>query len=310
MRDKELTWRIMKGLHQIYERGSTSNNIKGHSYVQYLLKKEVIRPRRGYPHILDKGFDYDEVYEGEHLQDYLRYQDFFDQHDFLKPQSNYREKDIRVLMFVAKQKAQIQLDQYSRKKFSTKFFKDEDAKHLDNFPALERAILDILGQERFVGADPKDHQYRFVLDCPNPRLIVLCENLDFLLYDEVARANRLWLWYAGGSNIAKLDYLPPIKYPIYYSCDWDYHGLKIYEGIRKKIPQIQLLYPTAIDEAKPVDSGTHKSDWKYEKTFSGLNRKCYSVEDVALIEKLIKQKQWIEEEANDLIIMLDKATTQ
>lgn len=309
MRDKELTWRIMKGLHQIYERGSTSNNIKGHTYVKHLLKKEVIRPRRGYPHILEKGFGYDKMYQEEHLQDYLRYQEFFDQHDFLMPQSNYREKDIRVLMFVAKQKEQIQLDQYSRKKFSTKFFKDEDAKHLDNFPALERAILDILGQEKFVGADPKDHQYRFVLDCPNPRLIVLCENLDFLLYDEVARDNQLWLWYAGGNNIAKLDHLPPIKLPIYYSCDWDYHGLKIYEGIREKIPQITLLHPTAKDEAKSVHSGTHKSDWKYKVPLSGLNTECYSDEDLTLIEKLIKHKQWIEEEANDLLGMLNKGKT-
>ncbi len=305
MMNKQLKWRHLKALHQIYERGYTKNKIKEHPYINYLLRNNFIKPRLGKLGILEQDFRFKEEYEKEHLTNFINYQKFLSENDVLLNQSNYSEKDIQVLILIKEQSEQILQDKYSRKKFSAFFFKDEGAKHLDYNLGLESAVLSILGINEFAGKDPKDQQYKLVVNCPNPEKIVLCENIDFLLLPWVARENNIELWYAGGNNIAKLDHLPEINFPIYYSCDWDYDGLKIYERIKSKIPQIQLLFPSALDIRKPVNSPNHKSKWKYDMPFSGLESTAYSDSAKALIHQLIQKKEWIEEENNDLIEMLE-----
>ena len=47
------------------------------------------------------------------------------------------------------------------------------------------------------------------------------------------------------SNIDKLKFTDNRGLPIYYSADWDYDGLLIFNMIKKIIPNIKLLYPTA-----------------------------------------------------------------
>ncbi|MGZ4079024.1 MAG: hypothetical protein ACXVDW_16215, partial [Bacteroidia bacterium] len=146
--------------------------------------------------------------------------------------------------------------------------------------------------------------YKFVVDCINPKCIVLCENIDFLLLPWVSRESNIELWYAGGNNIEKLNHLPPINLPIYYSCDWDCEGLKIYERIKEKINQIEILYPSALHLSKSVYVKKHNTDWNYEKPFSGLTPTLYNEQATSLINSLIKDKKWIEEESNDLIEMM------
>ncbi len=257
-----------------------------------------------YP-VLEQAFGFKEEYEKEHLVNFRYYQNFLTENNVLLDQSNYSETDIRTLIFIKEKKDDILNQQYSRKKFSALFFKEEGAKHLDENEGLETAVLKILELEKFPGKDPKDQQYKFVIDCTNPKLIVLCENIDFLLLPWVARENNIELWYAGGNNIEKLDHLPPIHLPIFYSCDWDYDGLKIYERIKNKIPQINLLFPSAVNDSKSVKSGSHKSDWKYDKPFSNLNTSLFTQQAIDYINGLIKKKHWVEEESNDLMKMLD-----
>lgn len=304
MMDKKLKWRHLKALHQIYEDGFTKNKIISHPYIDYLLRNEIVKPKMGKPDILEQGFNFKKHYEKEHLVNFNQYQNFLSVNSILTNQVNYSERDIQALLFIQEQKDQILKDKYSRKKFSAVFFKEEGAKHLDKNPGLEKAVLSILDLEAFPGKDPKDQQYKFVVTCNNPERIVLCENLDFLLMPWVSRENNIELWYAGGNNIAKLDHLPEITMPIYYSCDWDYDGLKIYERIKAKIPKIILLHPSALDVRKSVNSPNHKSDWKYDRPFSGLSKPNYSERDVQLIDSLIAKKEWIEEENNDLIKMV------
>lgn len=304
MLDENLSWRELKALSDLYNKRITKAKIQKHPYIKFLFEEMgVIDHKHANTKVLIPTSKFNTFYEEQFKESFKEYLSFFDMYTFLKPQSNYKERDIRVLMLIANQKEQILQLKYSRKKFSSMFF-EEDAKYLKADSSLEKAVLNILGLEAFIGVDPKDLQYRIVLDCKDPKVIVLCENIDFLLYPEVARENGIWLWFVGGNNIKKLDFLPSIDHDIYYSCDWDYHGLDIYQRIREKIPQIQLLYPSAIGKAKSVYSKNHKSDWYYDRNFSGLNSILYSEEANQLINKLINKKQWIEEETNDLVEMV------
>ena len=305
MMDKKLKWRHLKALNQIYGQGFTKNKIKEHPYINYLVRREILKPKIGKPEILEKGFNFDEYYLKEHLSNFEQYETFLSKNTILSNQSNYSERDIQTLIFIQDQKDQILEDQYSRRKFSAVFFKQDGSKHLDDKAGLEKAVLTILGIDSFPGNDPKDQQYKFVLNCPSPERIVLCENIDFLLMPWIARENNIELWYAGGNNIEKLDHLPEIDLPIYYSCDWDYDGLKIYERIKNKIPEIQLLLPSSIDEKKSVNSPNHYSRWKENISFSGLNEDQYSNQATELIRELIRSDKWIEEESNDLVKMIE-----
>lgn len=304
--NKNLTWRELKGLHGLYLNGSTRAKIRSHPYVNHLFsEKGIIDYKLGNSKVLVSLDGFNEFYETHLKESYELYENFFAQFGFLKPQSAYKERDIRVLMLIHQQRSQIVEAKVSRKKLASRFF--ADSKCLQPESALEKAALNILGIDSFQGEDPKDQQYRLVLDCKKPRCIVLCENIDFLLYPDLARDNNIWLWHVGGNNIQKLDHLPPIELPIYYSCDWDYHGLKIYQNIKNKIPQIELLYPSAVNKTKPVNSPNHNSKWLSHIPLSGLSDdgKYFAPKAKILINYLIDNDEWIEEESNDLLQMLE-----
>jgi hypothetical protein len=300
--NRNLHWRHLKALHQIYSKGQTKNKIQDHPYIDYLIRKNYLRQKLGRSNTLIPDHGFEEYYKIEHLRTYEEMEKFLVENDALKIQSNYKEEDIKKLMFIKSQKEQILKDKYSRRTFSTVFFGKENSKYLESHQGLEDAVFNIIGP--FALRDPKDQQYRFVVDCPNPEVIVLCENIDFLTTPWVSRENNIELWYAGGNNIKKLDHLPTIELPIFYSCDWDYDGLRIYERVREKIPEIRLLYPSAIENLKPVVSENHKSIWKENQDFSGLKAQLYNEQERSLINSLIKKAKWIEEESNDLVEML------
>lgn len=299
MTNSKMKWRQLKALHQIYTDGFTKNKVSNHPYIDYLIRNEIIRHKIGKLGILERGLGFEKYYRENHLENYNYYQEFLSNNFVLTNQSNFNEKDIQTLIFIQSQKKQILNDQYSRRKFSSIFFKDNGSKHLDKNPGLEKAVLSILELDQFPGKDPKDQQYRFVIDCPSPKYIVLCENIDFLLMPWVSRGLNIELWYAGGNNIEKLEHLPEITLPIYYSCDWDYDGMLIYERIKKKIPKIKLLYPSATNQRKNIYSDNHFSFWKKDH-FSGLNTSVYSFKEINLLNDLIITSTWIEEESNDL----------
>ena len=105
------------------------------------------------------------------------------------------------------------------------------------------------------------------------------------------------------------DYMVDIGLPIFYSCDWDYDGLRIYEIVKKKIPAIQLLYPNGA--ANGIIKSEHKSLWRDSarpELLSGLNANLFSVDQQVLIHRLITTNQWITEESNELISMVDLAS--
>lgn len=185
---------------------------------------------------------------------------------------------------------------------SQMFFKND--KYLLKSEALTNAVKQLLNIKEL--ADDRDQQHRYVLDCHSPKRIVLCENIDFLRRPTIPRKHHIELWYAGGKNIAKLDYVDTRGLPIYDSGDWDYDGLKIFEAVKRKMPEIITLFPNGTP--KSINETEHNSLWRYNDRLSGFHQNLFNEKEQQLIASLIKNNEWIMEESNDILKMIRDAT--
>jgi len=305
-----MNWTAIKALNEIFESGRTKKRESLMKDATFLfLLEQTGELKEGVTHI-HQGPDFEEYYRKYHLYNYTLYIDFLKQEELLKPQLRFHESDIRILIELSEgmttgdllpiRNGIIEAEETVRG-VSQMFFKNE--KYLENSDSLIRAVKKILNIEEL--ANDKDQQYKYVLQCPYPEKIVLCENLDFLKRPSKPRKNNIELWYAGGKNIDKLNYTAPITLPIYYSCDWDYDGLLIYQLVKDIIPQILLLPPTGLP--KSIVETDHDSHWKVsvQNGLSDLNEKYYTDSEMEIIRQLILKDQWIMEETNDLIKMLE-----
>ena len=248
----------------------------------------------------------------EHL--YLTYEKFLSQNELLKIQSNYSEFEIRALITMKNSsvilnelKSKIEKGEESRKGISNLFFKC--AKYIQKGSALERAVLKIIGVSEF---PQNENQGFYHVPCLNPKFIIICENMYFLTLT-IARQNNVELWCAGGNNIKPFENISKIDYPIYYLCDWDYDGLRIYESIASRIECIHkkkssliLITPNGKRENIVATSDYHDSQWQSQFPLSGLNPDKYSDEQKELISCLITSNEWIEEESNNIKEIIDK----
>ncbi|WP_037315900.1 hypothetical protein [Salegentibacter sp. Hel_I_6] len=249
---------------------------------------------------------YSEIYENDYLDNYNGYEAFLSDHGLLKPQLRFEESDIKKLMGLKRDmdtgnleplRQQIIKNEATVRVVSLMFFKNE--KYLLGKNALIDAIKTLLQIEKL--ADDKDQQYKYVLECKTPKCIILCENIDFLKRPTIFRSNNIELWYAGGKNVNKLDYVDTRGLSVYYSCDWDYDGLFIiYPLVKQKIPSIKLLTPNGI--AKGIEETEHNSKWTIkDRNINGLLTRHQQ----GILKKLIERDQWIIEESNDLLKILN-----
>lgn len=307
-----MNWITLKSLNEVYHHGQTKTKttLKKDSTIKSILgTKELIEVGDS----LISGVGYDEYYERYHRDNFLAYTEFLQSKGFLKPQTRFEESDIKVLMdldsrmqsgeFLEIRDQMIEAEE-SVRGVSSMFFKNE--KYLLNKDSLIVAVKEILGIEEL--ADDKDQQYKYVLECNNPKAIVLCENLDFLKKPSKPRKHNIELWYAGGKNVSKLDYVDLRGLPVFYSCDWDYDGLFIiYPLVKKKIRDIKLLFPSA--ESKSIKATDHKSIWQEHevtKAFSDFDVNLFPSEYQEKIRSLVELDHWIIEEDNNLIKMVEE----
>jgi len=229
----------------------------------------------------------------------------------MKAQLRFEERDIKVLMELQAGmesgelisiRDEIIAAEETVRGISEMFFRNE--KHLEKSKSLIDAVKGILVIPEL--ANDKDQQYIYILKSHQPTRIVLCENLDFLKRPSRPRKHHIELWYAGGKNIDKLNYMVDVALPIFYSCDWDYDGLMIFQAVKQKIPDIRLLYPNS--HGKSIVTTEHKSLWRtpeQPELLSGLDPKLFLENEQSLIKRLIIANEWIIEESNDLITMVN-----
>lgn len=315
--NKQLTWRTIKALHQLYHERKTKAKISDHPYIKHLLSypnRCLEYSRSGTNKIIVPTKHFNDEYIKQEIEElYNEYEQFLTNNDLLTTQSNYSEFEIRSLIVLKNSgeilnelKTKIEKGQESRKGISNLYFKA--AKHIQKGSALESAVLKIIGINEF----PQNENLGFYkIPCLNPKCIILCENMYFLTLN-LARQKNVELWCAGGNNIKPFENISKIDLPIYYLCDWDYDGLKIYESIASLIEKIEnkksgleLISPNGKSESIIFTDDYHRSKWKSEIVFSGLTADKYSNTQQNLINELILNNEWIEEESNDIITIID-----
>ena len=90
-------------------------------------------------------------------------------------------------------------------------------------------------------------------------------------------------------------------------CDWDYHGLRIYERVQEiinNIPdkkfEVNLIIPNGSPKGIKETEENHSSEWSEQSIgLSGLKTECYNEKQRNIIRTLIQNNEWIEEEDND-----------
>ncbi len=301
-----MNWIELKALNKLYidEEVKLNDTLANSKEVSYLINSLRKLDKTHKKLLALPGFA--EIYQRDYLAKYNRYEVFLTETELMKPQLRFEEKDIEILIGIKEDmdngnleplREQIIKNEATVRVVSLMFFKNE--KYLLGKEALISAVKTLLHIKEL--ADDKDLQYKYVLECNNPKRIVLCENIDFLKRPTLARANNIELWYVGGKNVTKLDYADTRGLPIYYSCDWDFDGLFIiYPLVKEKAPSIQLLTPNGIP--KGILETEHNSKWEDIKD-RNINSLLTSGQ-LHVMNELIKLNQWIIEESNDLLNML------
>lgn len=307
LHSKDFTWPVLKALNDLYEKKKTAAKIQQVDFIRYLMMQtDLVAQKKGNSNVLVAGDGYEEYYEDNFQSAYQYYYNFLNQVG-IRPDGgkNFTEEDIRTLMVIYESRNELRGNLTNIEDFSGKVFDYAGSKYLKFKNSVRNAVLKILEIDEFPQTS-KELQYRLVVDYPNPRAIILCENKSFLKQPWNAKELEVKLWHVGGNNIAILDEIDEIElsYPIYYSCDWDFDGLKIYQRIKRKLKkrgaEIQILTPPAPHQYLPTDSFMHNSRWDYKVAFSGLDKKMFSTDEQELVAKLIKEDLWIEEESNVL----------
>lgn len=310
--NRKLNWRHLKALNELFTSGSTRSKIRDNAYIEYLVStKRLIKPKSGNLSILQAQSGFASFYENNIRQHYDLYLSLFESYGIESDaKRRYLEEDIITLLFISEHRKSLKKELSTVRTFSAMVFKGKGSKYLENNLNLKNAVCRILNIDDFPEKDPKNLLWRFVVDCIKPSSIVLCENLAFLKLPWKAKENNIELWYVGGNNIAIIDDIQDSKFslPIYYSCDWDYHGLKIYSSIKAKLKEkgvdLKLLSPPADSLLLSVYSPNHNSTWNHSIPLSGLKSEDFNDQQLNLIKALIQKNQWIEEESNDLIELI------
>ena len=307
--NKNITWKELKALDDLYHLKRTKANIQDHPYIKYLLEEKCILDKK--PNnikVIIPTDDFIEFYEKTFKIQYDEAKRFLIENG-IEPtaKKNFTLEDVKTLMLIEENKAELKDNPTNIEDFSNEFF--ETSKYLKNKTSIRNAVFVILDITEFA-LDKKENLWRLVVDHPNPKAIVLCENKSFLKQPWIVKNTEVKLWYVGGNNIKILDDIDEIELskPFFYSCDWDLAGLQIYsrikEKLRKRNKDIFLLYPNEPLKKISIYIDYHYSYWDLSKNLSGLSPNIFSNKELILINNLIKDEMWIEEESFKLEEML------
>lgn len=307
--NKNITWKELKALDDLYRNKRTRAIIQGHPYINYLIHEiGILDLKPDNINVVVSTDRFELFYEKEFKKSYEEAKKFLINNG-IKPIANkaFTIEDVKTLMLIAENKDELKNNPTNIEDFSNEFF--DTSKYLKNRTSVRKAVFKLLDISQFP-LDKKENQWRLVVDNTHPKAVIMCENKSFLKQPWIARETQTKLWYVGGNNIAIIDDIDEndLSKPIYYSCDWDLAGLQIYLRIRAKLKErnknIHLLYPNEPHKRISTYIDYHYSHWVLSKTFSGLVLQDFSKKELKLIKSLIDKEEWIEEESFHLELMI------
>lgn len=308
--NKNITWKELKALDDIYRLKKTRANIQEHPYIKYLIDdKGILDLKSDNIKVIIATDKFEEFYEKNFKVAYNEAKVFLIENG-IKPtaKKSFTLEDIKTLMLISENKEELRNNPTNIEDFSNEFF--DISKYLKEKKSVRDAVFTILDITHFP-LDTKENHWRIVVDHKNPKAIVLCENKSFLKQPWIARNTEVKMWYVGGNNIKVLDDIDKaeLSKPVYYSCDWDLAGMQIYSRIKVKLKErnsdIQLLYPNSPHKKISTYISYHKSHWDLTKRLSGLKIEDFSKKELLLINELINSEEWIEEESFNLVNMIE-----
>lgn len=307
--NKNITWKELKALDDLYQNKRTRAIIQGHPYINHLIhERGILDLKPDNIKVIVSTDRFETFYEKEFKKPFEEAKKFLLEND-IKPTANkaFTIEDVKTLMFIAENKAELKNNPTNIEDFSNEFF--DTSKYLKNRTSVRKAVFKILDISQFP-LDKKENQWRLVVDSPYPKAVIMCENKSFLKQPWIAKETQTKLWYVGGNNIAIIDDIDEndLSKPIYYSCDWDLAGLQIYLRIKAKLKErnknFHLLYPNEPYKRISTYIDYHYSHWDLTKVFSGLALQDFSKRELKLIKSLIDKEEWIEEESFNLQQMI------
>ncbi len=274
-----MNWKTLQILYSLYKNEIYDSKYLLKSYYGKTLVKSGLINSDG----KSKLDNYDSFFQQKWLKEYESIAAFLIKFDLAS--YNFELEQIKSLVDLNGNKEVLLNQNISLKEISTTYFKS--AKKIKEDSQLYKAILSVLGVVS-LKRDEHDQQYLWVLHAQNkkPRAIILCENDNVL---KKPRLKDIEIWYAGGNNTAKLQFVSEPNLPIYYLCDWDSNGLEIYQRIKKEyFPTIELIVPERPLLKKMKDNQT----WK-----ANIDESMFSAGALKIINLLRNENKWIEEES-------------
>jgi hypothetical protein len=318
LRDKEFTWQTVQAMHELRHQGSSKRQVLrgpgGNAYVQDLLDRHLLALKPGRRPKLTKvaGSSFDQEFDHLLATAYNDARQFLEAHQLLTPYLNYTLRQIEGLARVYANAVIITRDELSRKDIGTLHM--GGSKQLES-PALFRDMLRLLGLPELATADHISQTSVYHTGQSRANIIVLCENENYLKQAQKAKKLSIELQNAGGANISKLEkyFVPPPEVELYYACDWDYDGLRIFRaiaaGYRRQNRTIKLLTPLDAAERKPVDSPDHYSQWDARLWDDDTEPDApahvvFTAPQQVLIRQLMATNTWIEEESSEFTALM------
>lgn len=279
----ETPYKVLKYLVKLSDEKVLQKNYETETLMLHFVERNYLTSPKDSPNKFLKTKEFEELFKEEIFPSFQKYNSFIKKFQIVGLENYFTIKEIESLMKIQSDREQILDSEKSQKEIATLYF--DSAKYLTKPSQLYDAVLKVLDVSE-LSVDEHDQQFLWVLNCKNkvPKAIILCENSNKLCKP---RLKDVELWYAGGRNTAKLEFVSEPTIPFYYLCDWDNRGIEIYHCIKKNhFPKIEILVPQ-----EPIKFSDKIRDWKTQ-----IDGSLFSNEANQLLEKLIPEK-WIEEES-------------
>ncbi len=157
---KNIKWKYLIGLNQLYENKKTSLKILNDDYINQILFKQnkLIRYKLGSNRIIESTNRFNFFYEQNFKELIDFYNDFFEKSGIdNNAYKNYDRFDLNTLIFIYENRETLRKTLTTEHAFSNRFFKNKGSKYLSNKTGLRKDVLKLLGVDDFPEQDPKNN---------------------------------------------------------------------------------------------------------------------------------------------------------